>query len=130
MMSRTVVSSRMVLTAIHSSSLRCEMVGRLRAGSTASTPARLSLWTLSMSPTLLKALMAPSSSKRPLDDGDPRERDQDHGRGRDAPHAHELVLRGLRPHLLVKVDGEEGRAGVEHARQRAHEGREQARDHD
>ena len=32
MMSRTVVSSRMVLTASHSSSLRCEMVGRLRAG--------------------------------------------------------------------------------------------------
>src|ERR1039458_9165952 len=49
---------------IPSSSLRCEMVGRLRAGSTASTPARLSLWTLSMSPTLLRALMAPSSSKR------------------------------------------------------------------
>src|SRR4029077_9324561 len=63
-MSRTVVSSRMVLTASHSSSLRCEMVGRLRAGSTASTAVKLSLWTLSMSPTLPSALMAPSSSMR------------------------------------------------------------------
>ena len=62
MMSRTVDSSRMVFTASHSSSLRCEMVGRFSAGSTASTAARLSLWTLSISPTLPSALMAPSSS--------------------------------------------------------------------
>ena len=64
MMSRTVVSSKMVLTASHSSSLRCEMVGRLSAGNTASTAARLSRWTFSMSPTLPRALMAPCSSMR------------------------------------------------------------------
>ncbi len=52
----------MVFTASHSSSLRCEMVGRLSAGSTASTAARLSWCTLSISPTLPSALMAPSSS--------------------------------------------------------------------
>ena len=34
MISRTVVSSRIVFTASHSSSLRCEMVGRLSAGRT------------------------------------------------------------------------------------------------
>ena len=38
------------------------MVGRLSAGSTVSTAARLSRCTLSISPTLPSALMAPSSS--------------------------------------------------------------------
>src|SRR5262249_46512423 len=40
MMSRTVDSSKMVFTASHSSSLRCEMVGLFSAGKTASTAAR------------------------------------------------------------------------------------------
>ena len=40
------------------------MVGRFSAGSTSSTAARSFLWTLSISPTLPSALMAPSSSMR------------------------------------------------------------------
>src|SRR3984957_15059268 len=61
---RTVVSSRIVLTASHSSSLSVEMVGFLSAGSTAMTFARFAFSTLSISPTLPSALIAPSSSMR------------------------------------------------------------------
>ena len=42
-MVRTVDSSRIVLTASHSPSLRCEMVGRFSAGSTASTASQIVL---------------------------------------------------------------------------------------
>src|SRR5579872_1063981 len=62
MISRTVDSSRMVFTASQSSSLRCEIVGRFNAGSTASTRSRQSRWTLSIKPTLPRALIAPSRS--------------------------------------------------------------------
>src|SRR5260370_32060893 len=63
-MLRTVVSSRMVCTATHPASLRFEIVGFLSAGRILRTAARQSLRTLSMSPTLPSALMAPSSSMR------------------------------------------------------------------
>src|SRR5262249_40544485 len=64
MIVRTVDSSRMVFSAIQFSSLKWEMVGFLRAGSTASTFCRLVCSTLSSSPTLPSALIAPSSSMR------------------------------------------------------------------
>src|SRR5262249_10898156 len=56
---RTVVSSRIVLTASHPSSLRCEIVGFFSAGKTPNTDSRLFFSTLSISPTLPRALIAP-----------------------------------------------------------------------
>src|SRR5712692_3062123 len=50
---RTISSSTIVFTATHAGSLSSEIVGFLSAGRTASTPARCSRRTLSMSPTLL-----------------------------------------------------------------------------
>ena len=61
-MVRTVVSSRMVLTATHLSSASGEMVGFLRAGRMAMTASRFLRSTLRMRPTLPSAAMAPSSS--------------------------------------------------------------------
>ena len=62
MIVRTVDSSRIVFTASQPSSLSVEIVGRLSAGSTASTASRLIFSTLSIKPTLPSALIAPSSS--------------------------------------------------------------------
>src|SRR2546421_4218511 len=56
---RTTASSMMVLTATQSGSLKVEMVGFLSAGRTPRTAWRSSRRTLSMSPTLLAAAMAP-----------------------------------------------------------------------
>ena len=50
----------------------------------------------------------------------------DHHRRGDPPGLHDLLLRGLGLPLLVKIDGKERRTGVEHAGQRAHQGREQS----
>src|SRR6266446_170759 len=58
---RTTASSTMVLMATHSGSLKDEIVGFFRAGSTPSTAGRSSRWTLRRRPTLLAAAMAPCS---------------------------------------------------------------------
>src|SRR6267143_1455384 len=58
---RTTASSTIVLIATHSGSLKAEIVGFFRAGSTPSTAARSSRWTLRRRPTLLAAAMAPWS---------------------------------------------------------------------
>ena len=52
MMVRTVDSSRIVFTASHSSSLKCEMVGFFSAGSTASTAPRILLCDVQHQPDL------------------------------------------------------------------------------
>ena len=58
--------------------------------------------------------------------GNPHQGDEDHdGRG-DAAGAHDLVLRGLGLPLVIEVHGEQRRAGVEDAGQRAHQGGQQA----
>ena len=62
MISRTTVSSRIVLTATQPASLRCEIVGLRSAGSTASTASRSPVRTLSIRPTLSSAAIAPWSS--------------------------------------------------------------------
>jgi hypothetical protein len=59
MISRTVFSSITVLTATHSGSLSCEIVGRLRAGRTASTFSRSCRRTFNINPTLPEASIAP-----------------------------------------------------------------------
>src|SRR5260370_17922878 len=59
--SRTTVSSRMVLTATQSGSLKGEMVGRFNAGSTAKTPSRSRFITFNINPTRPWAASAPQS---------------------------------------------------------------------
>src|SRR5882757_8305654 len=67
MMVRTMFSSTIVFTAIHSGSLNVETVGFFSAGSAASTAARFSLRTFSMMPTLVYAAIAPVSRRTRLE---------------------------------------------------------------
>jgi hypothetical protein len=67
---------------------------------------------------------------RALDDRQPQDGDQHHHRRWRSPGADDLRLRRARVPLLVEVDGEERRAGVEHAGERAHQRRQQAGDDD
>ena len=78
----------------------------------------------------LHGLQVVVEAVRALITGNPGQGDQHHDDGGDAARAHNLVLRWPGLPLLIEVHGEERRAGVEHAGQRAHQRREQPGHHD
>ena len=77
----------------------------------------------------LDVLVEPAARDR-LHDREPQKSERRHDDGRGAPDYDELLLRSLGLELLVDIDGEERRDGIEERRERAHERRDHACDYE